>query len=275
MNKNSLLPFLKWPGGKRWFISRYSHLLPVKYNRYIEPFVGGGAVFFSLNPKKSIISDINPDLINVYSVMRDKPEELKKILIIHQKMHCKDYFYEIRSDVPPDNIMQAGRFLYLNRACFNGLYRVNASGEFNVPMGNKTNFLYDIDMFDTYSKALKYTDIYVEHYSKIIKKIRKNDFIFIDPPYTILHNQNSFIKYNEKLFSWSDQEQLLKDLCAARNKGAIVFAANANFPPLKAMYEQQNFYTKIISRPCVISGKPEGRKKQEELLITSIPLLEG
>lgn len=275
MSEKKLVPFLKWPGGKRWFVSKYYNLFPSEYNRYIEPFIGGGSIFFSLLPNNAIISDINPELINLYTVMRDDPEGLKNSLLYHQQNHCQEYYYRVREVVPCDHVQKAGRFLYLNRTCFNGMYRVNQLGMFNVPIGTKDNCVYDIEMFETYSQALQTVEILVSDFSPVIHRAEVGDFVFVDPPYTIAHNQNSFIKYNEKLFTWADQERLLEDLCQARAQGAIIFATNANYSLLRNMYIERGFYTTTIKRYSSISGKPDKRGTQEELLITSIPIEEG
>lgn len=265
-------PFLKWPGGKHWLITKHKNLFPNNYQRYIEPFLGGGSVFFSLLPSNSILADINPGLINLYTVMRDHPHELKEILIRHQENHNADYFYQVRANVPEGAIEQAGRFLYLNRSCYNGMYRVNQNGGFNVPIGTKTSFIYDIDKFDEYAKALIDSVIIQGDFSPLIQNAINNDLIFVDPPYTIAHNQNSFIKYNERLFTWADQERLLNDLCIARNNNAIIFATNANYHLIHDMYKEQGFFIKTIYRYSSISGKTDKRCIQEELLITSIKL---
>lgn len=268
------MPFLKWPGGKRWFIKKYRNLFPDQFNRYIEPFVGG-SVFFSLQANDALIADINPELINTYIVMRDNPEELKQLLLQHQEKHDAEYYYKIRDSIQTHSIEQAARFLYLNRACFNGMYRVNRNGLFNVPIGTKKNFIYDVDRFPTYAQALNKVEIVVSDFSPIIRAAEPENLVFVDPPYTIAHNQNSFIKYNERLFTWADQERLLNDLCYARDNQAIIFATNANYHVLREMYNEHGFYTTTIQRFSSISGRAEKRGTREELLITSIPIIVG
>jgi len=275
MNNRKLAPFLKWPGGKRWFISKYCDLIPTQYNHYFEPFIGGGSVFFRLLPDSATISDINPELINLYITMRDNPDDLKEVLLYHQYRHCKDYYYSVRACETLENIEKAGRFLYLNRTCYNGMYRVNQQGKFNVPIGTKDNCTYDLNLFTEYSNALKGVRICTSDFGTIIKEAGNKDLIFVDPPYTIAHNQNSFIKYNEHLFTWADQERLLNELNAAKTRGAMIFATNANYRTLREMYIEHGFYVRVIERYSAISGKSDKRGKQEELLITSIPIMEG
>lgn len=265
-------PFLKWPGGKRWLITNYSKIFPQGYNMYFEPFLGGGAAFFHLMPQHAIISDINHDLINTYRVMANNPRQLRALLEIHQKNHSVEYYYSVRNTVADDKISQAARFIYLNRTCFNGMYRVNHNGDFNVPIGTREYFIDDVEMFDEYSKILRNVHIRSQDFVKTIRDAGDGDLVFADPPYTIAHNQNSFIKYNEKLFSWRDQTRLLSALVKAKGRGAIVIATNAMYPQLEEMYRENGFYTNLLSRFSPISGSINGRGIQNELLITSYPV---
>jgi DNA adenine methylase len=267
-----LAPFLKWPGGKRWLVPKYSHCFPKQYKRYFEPFLGGGAVFFFLNPLKATLSDINQDLITLYQVMRDDHLELAQAMRRHQELHCKEYYYRIRGTCFTEPVQAASRLLYLNRMCFNGMYRVNKAGQFNVPIGTKQNCIYDIDNFRTYSTRLKSAEVGTSDFATIIAKAQESDFVFVDSPYTIAHNQNCFIKYNEQLFTWDDQERLLKVLCSARDRGTHIMATNANYDALKKMYFDHGFYTNVIKRFSTISSKVDKRREQEELLITSYPV---
>lgn len=262
-------PFLKWPGGKRWLVANYHQIFPREYNAYVEPFLGGGSVFFYLMPQQATISDINRDLINTYRVMANKPERLRTLLELHQENHNVDYYYLIRNTIPDDAIEQAARFLYLNRACFNGMYRVNRNGIFNVPIGTKEHFIDDVDMFEEYSRVLRHVHLRSQDFVKTIRCARDGDLVFADPPYTIAHNQNSFIKYNEKLFSWRDQTRLINALVRARDRGATIVATNAPYPKLEEMYLENGFYTHTLSRFSSISGNADGRRKEKELLITS------
>jgi DNA adenine methylase len=149
------------------------------------------------------------------------------------------------------------------------MYRVNKAGQFNVPIGTKQNCLFDIAQFPVYAERLKNANIISCDFEDAINDCSLNDLVFADPPYTISHNQNSFIKYNERLFTWTDQKRLLVALCAARSRGAIVIATNANYGELKKMYIDNGFYVKVLERFSIISSKSEKRQKQEELLISS------
>ena len=272
MNKEPLSPFLKWPGGKRWILKKLPEVFSIQFNNYYEPFLGSGAVFFHLCPKKSVLSDVNEELINLFTQMRDHPQELAKQLQAHQKKHSNTYYYEIRDKDYVSPMERAGRFLYLNRTCFNGMYRENKNGKFNVPIGTKDNCIYDIDKFEHYSNALKNAELMTCDFRSTIKKAESGDLLFVDPPYTIEQaQQNSFIKYNSKLFSWSDQEDLCSEIVAARNRGVIIISTNAYCDELLEMYKKEGFYVQAIEKKSTISGVIDKRRKTTELLITSFP----
>lgn len=273
MNEENIKPFLKWPGGKRWLANQLVPHIKKYKRKYIEPFLGSGALFFALCPDSSIISDINGELIEVYIAMRDEPDELKKILLYHQKKHCSEYYYKVRSQNPRKTIYRAGRFLYLNRTCFNGMYRVNRHGKFNVPKGSKNDFIYDIDQFDRYSKVLKKTTIMQADFATVISMAHKGDFIFADPPYA-MKNDESFTKYNEKLFTWDDQKRLFFLLQKAKDRGVHIVMTNAACSDIYSLYEDAGFNIYQISRMCSIAGNSEKRSKISEYVI-STDIIEG
>ncbi|MGR3179399.1 MAG: DNA adenine methylase [Candidatus Anammoxibacter sp.] len=210
-NKSELEPFLKWAGGKRWLVKRENQIAPPSYKRYIEPFLGGAAVFFSLPEIPYIISDLNPELVNCYNAIKADFREVEKHLRSHQRKHCDDYYYQVRKSQPRKECIKAARFLYLNRTCWNGLYRVNLQGKFNVPRGTKNKVLLDADNFENVAKRLSKGEILCQDFEKTLSLSGEGDFVFIDPPYTVNHNLNGFLKYNEKIFSWADQERLVVD----------------------------------------------------------------
>lgn len=254
-------------------VARYHNVFPNEYGTYFEPFLGGGSVFFHLMPQQSTISDINGELINVYHAMARAPARLRELLEIHQENHDAQYYYTMRATIPADTLERAARFLYLNRTCFNGMYRVNEMGQFNVPIGSKTDFIDDVHLFEEYARILRHAHIRTQDFVDTIRGARDGDFIFADPPYAILQNQNSFLKYNGKLFSWNDQQRLYNALVRARERGAIIVSTNAQFPALREMYEQSQFFVQTIHRFSSISGQSKGRGQQEELLISSRPIV--
>ena len=269
MNGEVSSPFLKWPGGKRWFVNQYLDVFPQKYNNYFEPFLGGGSVFFALQPQNGIITDINNDLIDLYIVMRDEPDKLKKMMLGHQKEHCKEYYYYIRSKIYEEKVERAAQFLYLNRTCFNGMYRVNKNGVFNVPIGTKNNCIYDIDKFEEYAKSLKKVKIRASDFEETISKAQFGDLIFADPPYVVSKNQDGFIKYNDKLFTWADQERLCNCLSEANVRGVKIVLTNVDTKEIYDMYREHRFYIRKLRRSSMIAGNAAKRGNITELLITS------
>lgn len=259
-------PFLKWAGGKRWlFTAELLRSLPA-FDRYIEPFVGGGAGFFALSPRNAIISDCNSDLIRVYKVVRDHPLLLAKSLYRHQLAHNSIYYYHVRESAPSDLVEQASRFLYLNRTCWNGLYRLNKNGIFNVPIGTKSAIYLGDDEFVTHSFALRNTEITSCDFEKIVDRASIGDLVFLDPPYTVKHNMNGFVKYNESIFSWEDQVRLRDAALRAVSRGSSIIVTNADHSSIRELYRDFGTHH-TVERSSVISGKASGRAKTTELMV--------
>lgn len=233
-----VVPFLKWAGGKRWLVKKHIDLFPSSYDRYIEPFLGGGSVFFALRPQKSILADSNARLIETYIQIRECASRVAKLLVKHQEAHCDEYYYSERLRRYPDSaVHRAAQFIYLNRTCWNGLYRVNRKGEFNVPRGSKTSVVLDTDDFPALSRALSNSDLLAQDFSQTISCAGSGDFVYVDPPYTVKHRDNGFAKYNEKIFNWDDQERLKNDVVDAIERGAMVAVSNANHKSLTDLYD--------------------------------------
>lgn len=260
-------PFLKWAGGKRWFVANHLDIIPTNFDRYIEPFLGSGAVFFALNPPNSILGDVNKDLINVYRAIKQDWAGVKVELLKHQKKHSESYYYKVRDLESKGLVDAAAKFIYLNRTCFNGIYRVNREGKFNVPKGSRDSVVFDSDDFEKVSELLQNTELEVCDFETLIDRAGERDLIFADPPYTVRHNTNGFVKYNEKLFSWEDQVRLASALSRAKKRGAHIVATNANHSSLLSLYRPEGFKLKKMSRYSSISADPERRKQFEELLI--------
>ncbi|MDX1810275.1 MAG: Dam family site-specific DNA-(adenine-N6)-methyltransferase [Sulfurospirillaceae bacterium] len=265
MNTN-LVPFLKWAGGKRWLTVNYANLFPEKFNNYIEPFVGGGAVYFNKNPKQAIISDMNTDLINTYKAIQEDWGKVEKLLIKYHTKHNRDFYYYMRSKKTKSIFTSAAKFIYLNRTCWNGLYRVNKKGEFNVPIGTKTNVILNSDNFQEISNRLKNTKILNLDFEQTIAMAKEDDFLFVDPPYTVKHDNNGFVKYNEVLFEWSDQERLHHILLEAKLRGVKIMLTNAHHQSIRELYEK-DFHITTVERHSVIAGNANARGKSKEYLI--------
>jgi len=265
-------PFLKWAGGKRQLIEYLLQNMPKKYNRYFEPFIGGGALFFNIMPKNAYISDINPELINVYEVVRDNVEEL----IIDLKKHINDenYFYWIRNIDRTDEynswnkIKKASRLIYLNKTCFNGLYRMNSKGHFNVPFGfYKNPKIVDENNLRACSNLLKETEIVLGSFLEIETKVKEGDFVYFDPPYVPLNNTSSFTKYYKDDFDY-DMQFELKELCDRITKKNVYFMlSNSNTDIVIKLYK--NYTIKKIQANRAINCKGNKRGKVSELIITN------
>ena len=268
-------PFIKWPGGKRWFFKQYGHLLPQGVTRLIDPFLGGGASLFYLKPNEAVVSDVNQDLINTYQVMRNNYLELAELLLAYQKKHNSQYYYFIRDLYNPINeIDRAARFIYLNRMCYNGMYRVNKKGKFNVPIGTREKCTNDIDMFSIYSTYLQRAEIMTCDFSETLKTAREGDLIFADPPYAYSKANQKFNRYSNQLFSWNDQIRLCDELSEARNRNAAIYAMNAYDEKIIDLYRENGFYLVKVLRYSSVAGNPQNRIIQDELLISSNPQID-
>lgn len=234
--------------------------------RYIEPFLGGGAVFFALQHQNSLLSDVNTELINAYVAIREDYERVYSLLKLHQARHSADYFYQMRDYRPLCEFRKAARFIYLNRTCWNGLYRVNRQGQFNVPIGTKTSVLMPTDDWHQLSKLLATAEIACSDFECTITMAEEGDLVFADPPYTVKHNHNGFIKYNDSLFSWNDQIRLRDALWAAKCRGARIILTNANHESIRELY-QKHFHLESVTRASVLAGSAAHRGRYEELLI--------
>lgn len=265
-NENCIDPFLKWAGGKRWLVKKSKKIVPPHYRRYIEPFVGSGAIFFSLPDSPFIIADANRDLMNCYEAIKSNWAKVESLLRSHQRKHCDDYYYEVRQSRPRLLHARAARLIYLNRTCWNGLYRVNLKGEFNVPRGTKNNVLMETDDFERVSDRLKTGIILCSDFQDTLAMADDGDFVFIDPPYTVKHNLNGFLKYNEKIFSWEDQERLREAVASAVNRGAMVTMTNADHESIHKLYSGLCNIEKL-KRYSVIAGASTSRGVISEVLM--------
>lgn len=262
-------PLLRWAGGKTWLVQYIQSILPGLFRNYYEPFLGGGAVFFNILPQsKSFLSDTNAELINAYTQIRDNVEVLLQILANSE--NSKDYYYSVRSSTPTDPIVQASRFIYLNRTSFNGIYRVNLQGEYNVPFGYKNyTKLFDFDKILETSRALKGAELLCIDFYKTLDKICANDLVFIDPPYTVAHGGNGFIKYNENIFRWDDQLRLARYVERIKELGAYYILTNAMHESVYNLFSVLD-RPNVLKRNSVVGGKKARRGSVEEYLFTNL-----
>lgn len=233
-------PVLKWAGGKTQMLKILNENKPLKYNRYIEPFIGGGAFFFDIEPINGVIADVNPELINLYKVIAEDVEKL--ILELQEMKNEEDYYYMMRAKNPDtlSNVKRAARTLYLNRTCFNGLYRVNKKGEFNVPFGKYKNpKICDIENLRAASRVLKNTEIIQGDYKDVLSTYAKpGDFIFLDPPYIPISSNSDFKRYTKEQFYDADQSELAEEVKRLRDLGCHVLLTNSNHPLVHELYDE-------------------------------------
>ena len=254
-------PLLKWPGGKRGLLSKILPLVPTSFNRYFEPFFGGGAVFFALQPGQAYISDNNTELIHAYLQVRDRPESVVREL--DKLCNSKEDYYRIRSEVPRSSAARAARFIYLVTLAFNGIYRVNLKGVFNVPYGYKTHLApCDPGKIRESSAALRNATIRAQDFEEALRHAEYGDLIYLDPPYTVTHGNNGFVKYNAKIFSWEDQIRLARVARELVQKGCTVLVSNADHNSIRKLYP--NFSEARLERGSIIAASSEYRSRITE-----------
>lgn len=278
MKKNILVaPVLKWVGGKRQLIEDISPLIPKQISTYVEPFVGGAAILFHLQPKKAIINDFNDELMNVYQVIKENPNGLIKILEKHKESNSEEYYYETRAlDRTSDceNLSKeekAGRILYLNKTCYNGLFRVNSSGQFNAPYGKYKNpaIVNDVTIkaVSNYfnSANIKFLN---GDYKEALKGLRKGTFVYFDPPYMPVSSSSNFTGYTENGFGYEKQVEL-RDECLKLNKRGIKFLqSNSYTPEILELYSDSSVFTiKVVQAKRSINSKSDKRGEISEVLI--------
>lgn len=278
MNKNPLVkPFVKWAGGKRQLLPQINENTPKNFKKYYEPFVGGGAVFLDKQLKKVVINDFNSELTNAYQVVKDSSEELLKLLETHSENNSSDYYYEIRAwdrDGTLDTkseVERAARFIYLNKTGFNGLFRVNSHGQVNVPYGKYKNpAIVNEAVIRAVSKYLQKSDITILNgdYGDALKDVKKNDFVYLDPPYAdVTNDKKSFVGYTLNGFGDEEQERLRDVFKELDAKGAYVMMSNSSTPYIHELYKEYNETTKIVKAKRAINSKASGRGAVDEVLI--------
>ncbi len=273
-------PFVKWVGGKRQLLNQFKlmNLYPPekfdpKNGIYFEPFVGGGAVFFDLLPKKAFLSDLNNELIVTYNIIKNNVESLIKSLKKHK--NTKEYFLKIRAkEVRKLTELQiASRFIYLNRTCFNGLYRVNLKGGFNVPFaGNKNPLICNEINLRKISKYLKYITIKKQDYKKVLEKAKKGDFVYFDPPYYPINKTSSFTSYTKEAFLKKEQTELRDTFIELTKRGCFVMLSNSDTPFINKIYSEIKYKKIRINKVYAgraINSDASKRGKITEVLITN------
>lgn len=277
IKSGDLRPFVKWAGGKTQILDELMQRIPNEFNNYFEPFVGGGAFFLKLEHPRSVINDINSELMTAYSVIKDKEKfiALKKLLLQYEEKHNEEFYYEVRArDRDPSfstlsDVEIAARFIYLNKSCFNGLYRVNSKGYFNVPF-NKSEKVktFDEDNINKLHKYLSLPSIKIccEDYKNMTNKAKKGDFVYFDPPYDTLKD-DTFTAYDKEGFGSNEQIELSEEFKKLHKKGVKVMLSNHNTPLINELYKEFNIT--IIHARRAINSRGSGRGKIEEVIITN------
>ena len=265
-------PFVRGAGEKTCLIPHMPTIVgDLNIEHYHEPFLGGGAIYFSMeHTKRSYLSDVNSQLINTYIQVRDNPEELIEFFM--QLPNTEDDYYRIRAEITGDDTVEnAARFLYLNQTSYNGLYRVNREGRYNVPYGFRANWVYDPERIRAASLRLQNTRISTGDFEANKYRIKENDLVFLDPPYTVSHNNNGFIAYNQKLFSLEDQQRLKRFIEYIKAKGAFYILTNAAHETIREIFLTQGDRIIELQRNSLIGGRNAARAAISEYIFTNIP----
>lgn len=266
--KGPVKPLLRWAGGKSWLVKRLRTLLPSNIGTYYEPFLGGGSLFFNLLPENAVLADVNERLVETYEIIRDHPSELSYVL--QNWPNSEATFYFIRNREFPTTVYRAAQFIYLNRTCWNGLYRVSRAGKFNVPFGYHGRQVFDTIHLKEVSSALQSSRLVTGDFASTVSEAKQGDFIYFDPPYTTSHSKNGFLQYNKNLFSWEDQKRLGRVATELAERGCHVVVSNASYEPILALYP--GFYHNTVSRSSVLAADPKYRHRTSEFLISSMPI---
>lgn len=276
-----LKPPVKWVGGKRQLLHEIIPLIKLirpRFTTYVEPFLGGGAVLFSLRPSKAIVNDINSDLIELYLAVRNNTDALIAALEIHASNHCEEYYYRIRAldrteqYQSMDTVERAARLIYLNRTCFNGLYRVNAAGYFNVPYGRYKNpNIVNESNIRSLGKYLQSNDIIFcnENYLSVIDRLDRKKFVYLDPPYMPISDSSSFTGYTEGGFDYEHQVAL-RDACNELRQRKIAFIeSNSDCEAIRELYKE--FSIKTVQAKRNVNSVGSKRGEINEVLIYYAP----
>lgn len=259
-------PLIKWVGGKGQLLPQFKPHFPKHFNSFIEPFVGGGAVFFHLLPEKAVLIDNNPELINFYLVVRDQPVDILNDLQKH--INAKEYYYQVRACNPDqmDPVGRASRFLFLNKTAYNGLWRVNKKGRHNVPFGRYKNPKYlDEENLDRVSTALKKADILLGDFGEALRFARAGDFIYLDPPYHPLSDTACFTSYTPHAFGEKEEMRLAEVFRSLNRRGCFLMLSNSDSPFVRELY--QGFDIQVVYAKRAINCRSDRRGPITELVI--------
>jgi DNA adenine methylase len=275
VRRGNARPFVKWVGGKQQLLPQLEPLFPVNFRRYFEPFVGGGAVFFRLwntgrLPSQVFLFDNNPELVNAYVVARDQVDALIEALAIHQQLHSKSHYYKVRGldreKAQLNEVDKAARTVYLNRTCYNGLFRVNSKGQFNVPIGSYASPQILLEnVIRTAGAALQGVIVEIRDFRDIMQFARPRDFFYFDPPYDPLTKTASFTSYTAESFGEDDQRALADIVSSLSAKGAYVMLSNSKTPLILDLYKR--FRIETVQAKRAVNSDASGRGCIEEVVV--------
>jgi len=262
-------PFVRWAGGKSWLAKQLNSILgDITFNRYHEPFLGGAAVFLSLDIKRrSYLSDINSELVDTYIAIKENPEAV--IQAFQQFDISEEQYYIIRDMNPNNQIDKAARFIYLNQTSYNGLYRVNKQGGYNVPYGFRDGIVYDANRVYNVSKKLTNANISHGDFEKNKSMIKQGDLVFLDPPYAVSRTNNGFLAYNQNLFSIDDQHRLSNYIDYIKQKEGYYILTNAADDTIRGIFDKGDKVIEL-NRHSLIGGRNAERKLITELVFTNV-----
>lgn len=268
-------PFLRWAGGKRWLVGQLPQLLgSFEFNAYHEPFLGGASVFLGLPltgkplTGKAYLSDLNSELIQTYERVRDDVEGVADALESH--VNTEEHYYAVRQCSPVDLTERAARFIFLNYASFNGIYRVNLKGVYNVPFGRREHIKPPLrEQLRVVSAKLQGVELKADDFEGCLANVTTGDLVFLDPPYTVAHNHNGFVKYNQRLFSFEDQQRLSRLIDEIRSRQAYYILTNAAHSSIASLFEKGDSRIET-SRKNIVGGKYAVRGYADEYLFTNL-----
>lgn len=265
-------PFIKWAGGKGQLLPEFEALYPRKVGRYLEPFLGGGAVFFHaqwrLHPAQSILADNNEELIATFRAVKENIDELVELLRHHKAKHSQDYFYEMRKRTPSGPVERAARLIYLNKTCFNGLYRVNSRNEFNVPFGRYSNpNILDVEALHKAHAQLRHAELHVAHFSAVVDWADAGDFVYFDPPYQPVSDTAKFTSYTRDDFDEDAQKELARVFAKLHDKGCRLMLSNSDTPLIHELYRRRAFKIRTVLARRSINSKGDRRGKVNEVVV--------
>lgn len=262
-------PFLKWAGGKSQLLEQFRPLIPT-VRRYFEPFLGGGAMFFHLAPARAVLSDCNRSLVDTYNVVRDGLDELIPWLYRYRERHCEAFYYEVRTryneELCASTAERAAMFIYLNRTGYNGLYRENSRGGFNVPFGRYENpRIFSEEALQAASRALHHAELRCQTYEDCVQGARRGDFVYFDPPYQPLSTTASFTAYSRLGFGEREQQRLAEVYRQLDARGCRLMLSNSDTPLIRALY--QGFALHTVRATRAINSVASGRGRIQELAV--------